>query len=103
NGKAIFANHVFRWKRTSATCVYEAVARNRHIEVLTAPYDRKGLYLIHLQINLNTGDFQRKIHPLPASHLSDPFLIPQSFRRKKNHVQLLFIVSNKTLQGVVIE
>lgn len=103
NGKAIFANHVFRWKRTSATCVYEALARNRHIEVLTTPYDKKGLHLIHLRINLHTGDFQRKIHPLPDSHLYDPFLIPQSFRRKKNHVQLLFIASNKTLQGVVIE
>lgn len=103
NGKAIFENHVFQWKRTSATCVYEVLARNRHIEVLTTPYDKKGLHLILLRINLNTGDFQRKIHPLPDSHLYDPFLIPQSFRQKKNHVQLLFLASNKTLQGVVIE
>lgn len=103
NGKSLFENHIFRWKRTSATYVYEVLARNRHIEVLITPYDKKRLHLIHLRINLNTGDFQRKIHPLPDSHLYDPFLIPQSFRRKKNHVQLLFIASNKTLQGVVIE
>ncbi len=103
NGKAIFANHIFRWKRTSAPCVYEVLARSRHIEVLTTPYDKKRLHLIHLRINLNTGDFQRKIHPLPDSHAYDPFVIPQSFRRKKNHVQLLLIASNKTLQGVVIK
>lgn len=102
-GKAIFAGHIFRWKRTTATCVRQAVVRNRHIEVVTDPYNKKVLHLIHLRINLNTGDFKRKTHPLPDSHLYDPFLIPQSFRRKKNHVQLLFIASNKTLQGVVVE
>lgn len=103
NGKAIFAGHIFRWKRTTPTCVKQAVVRNRHIEVVTDPYNKKVLHLLHLRINLNTGDFKRKIHRMPVSHDLEYYHIPQSFRRKKDHVELLFIASIKTLQGVVIE
>src|SRR5690606_38805984 len=102
-GKAIFAAHIFRWKRTTAIWIYKAVAKNQQIEILPSAYHKKVLDLIHLQINLNTGDFKRKIHRMPVSHDLDHYHIPQSFRRKKNHVQLLFIAGNKTLQGVVVE
>src|SRR5690606_31835227 len=76
NGKAIFAAYIFRWKRTTATCVRQAVVRNRHIEVVTDPYNKKVLHLLHLRINLNTGDFQRKIHRMPVSHDLDHYHIP---------------------------
>lgn len=102
-GKAHFSQSGFHQHQNKYPKLLSAVIRGTEIEATTEPYRRQSVTLTVLQINLESGDFQRYEYPLPTQSKGASMMLQKKFRSKKGHMELMFISSATFLQGVVME
>lgn len=102
-GQTIMRDFKFHKKYGSFPKLNSATRLECNATLQLSANQSKIIGITELQVNLETGDSRKHVHPTPVISPQNTAELKLNFRRKKGFTEFLFIWGEKFLQGVVVE